>query len=209
MPGEPHAFIPTRTSLLARLKNWDDQEGWKRFFDTYWKLIYSVACKAGLGDAEAQDVVQETIIGVAKKMPAFKYDRSVGSFKGWLLQLTRWRIADHLRKRQYQSRGEKLPREETLDTAIAEREADPTAFNLEAIWNEEWRKHLMKAAMEKAKQQVSPAHFQMFHLHVVKNMPAKEVARHLEVKLPEVYFAKSKVGRLVQQEIKELEQRMI
>ena len=209
MTIEPDEFIPTRASLLTRLKNWDDQEGWKRFFDTYWKLIYSVGRKAGLSDAEAQDAVQETIIAVAKKMPQFKYDSSVGSFKGWLLQLTRWRIVDLLRKKQYQSHGQQLRREETLNTTLAERAPEPAAPDLESVWDGEWNKHVMEAAVEKAKRQVSPAQFQMFYLHVIKNLPAKDVARRLEVKLAEVYFAKYKVGRLVQKEIKILEKKML
>src|SRR5580658_10178103 len=53
--------IPTRRSLLSRLKNWNDNESWKTFFDTYWRLIYNTAVRAGLNDAEAQDVVQDTI----------------------------------------------------------------------------------------------------------------------------------------------------
>ena len=67
MSDEPHEFIPTRASLLSRLKNWDDQDSWKDFFDTYWKLIYAAALKSGLSDAEAQDVVQDTVVSVAKK----------------------------------------------------------------------------------------------------------------------------------------------
>ena len=93
-------FILTRYSLLSRLQNWDDQESWKSFFDTYWRLIYSIALKSGLTEAEAQDVVQETIICVAKDIDKFKHDRALGSFKGWLRNLTRWRIADQLRKRK-------------------------------------------------------------------------------------------------------------
>ncbi len=49
--------IGTRHSLLSRLKDWDDQDSWRDFFNTYWKLIYGVAIKSGLTDAEAQDVV--------------------------------------------------------------------------------------------------------------------------------------------------------
>jgi len=49
-------FIPTRRSLLSRLKNWKDQASWQEFFDTYAKLIHSVAIKAGLSDAEAQEM---------------------------------------------------------------------------------------------------------------------------------------------------------
>jgi|SRR5437867_3181385 len=71
----------TRWSLLTRLKNWDDQESWKEFFDLYWRLVYNVAIKAGLTDPEAQDVVQETVITVAKNLKDFKTDPARGSFK--------------------------------------------------------------------------------------------------------------------------------
>src|SRR5213595_918550 len=94
------SFAATRRSLVDRLVNWDDQKRWQEFFDTYWKLIYSAARKAGLTDAEAQEVVQETVITVAKKIDKLKYDPAIGSFKGWLLQITRWRIVDQFRKRE-------------------------------------------------------------------------------------------------------------
>src|ERR1700751_1652211 len=90
----------TRRSLVERLDNWEDRKHWQEFFDTYWKLIYSAARKSGLTDVEAQEVVQETIITVAKSIEKLKYDPAVGSFKGWLLQITRWRIADQFRKRE-------------------------------------------------------------------------------------------------------------
>src|SRR5215472_5615555 len=92
-------FIPTRYTLLSRLLNWEDNESWKDFFDTYWRLIYSVARKSGLTEVEAQEVVQETVISVAKHIHKFRLDRKLGSFKGWLRNITRWRIADQLRKR--------------------------------------------------------------------------------------------------------------
>ena len=86
--------IPTRYTLLSRLQNWEDNESWRDFFDTYWRLIYTVAVKSGLTDTEAKEVVQETIICVARNIQKFKRDRKLGSFKGWLLQVTRRRIAD-------------------------------------------------------------------------------------------------------------------
>src|SRR5580700_7935799 len=84
--------IPTRRSLLSRLKNWNDDESWKVFFETYWRLIYNTAVRAGLNDAQAQDVVQETVISVLKSISSFRYDPSKGTFKGWLLRLTQRRI---------------------------------------------------------------------------------------------------------------------
>src|SRR5258707_14472824 len=83
-------LLPTRQSLLSRLKDRKDENSWKVFFDTYWKFIYNVGIKSGLSQHEAQDVVQETVISVMKAMPSFSYDPANGSFKQWLLQLTSW-----------------------------------------------------------------------------------------------------------------------
>ena len=72
---DPDTLLPTKQSLLVRLRDWQDQAGWLRFFDTYWQVIYNVARNAGLSDAEAQDVVQNTFIYLARRMPNSQYDR--------------------------------------------------------------------------------------------------------------------------------------
>ena len=74
MPSQPEELIPTRETLLSRLKDMGDEDSWQEFFETYWKLIYGTARKAGLADDEAQDIVQETVISVAKNIEGFKYD---------------------------------------------------------------------------------------------------------------------------------------
>ena len=60
-------------------------------FDTYWHLIYGLAMKCGLTDAEAQDAVQETRLSAAKQMPELNDDPALGPLKGWLLLITRRR----------------------------------------------------------------------------------------------------------------------
>lgn len=203
--ADPDEFIPTRKSLLHRLKNWEDQASWKDFFETYWRLIYTVARKAGLSDTEAQEVVQETLIAVSKQMPNFEYDPILGSFKAWLMQITRRRIADQWRGKHYQAGGKRLPKEEALGTSIIEGYPDPVGVNLERLWDEEWKKTLFDAALERVKHQVAALQYQAFHLHVVGAVPARNVAQRLGIKLPEVYFAKYKVGALIKKEIAWLE----
>ncbi|MEW6302976.1 MAG: sigma-70 family RNA polymerase sigma factor [Verrucomicrobiota bacterium] len=208
MPDAADEFIPTRRTLLSRLKDWDDQESWRDFFNTYWRLIYSVARKSGLSDAEAQEVVQETVISVAKKMGDFKYDPARGSFKGWLLQLTRWRIADQLRRRLPLGDAAR-PGDDTARTGTIERVADPESLRLDAVWDEEWERNLMDAALARVKRQVNPRHYQIFDLYVLKKWPVGKVASTLGVNVAQVYLAKHRVASLLKRQVKLLEGKLV
>jgi RNA polymerase sigma-70 factor (ECF subfamily) len=125
------------------------------------------------------------------------------------MQVTRRRISDQFRKKRYQAGDQRLPREEPLDTTLAESIPAAESFNLEHLWNSEWQKHLVEAAVEKVKASANPKQFQMFHLHVTRRIPARDVAQRLGVKLPEVYFAKYKISALLRKQIKLMENRGI
>src|SRR5215467_2913469 len=153
-------FIPTRESLLERLKRWDDQESWREFFDIYWRLIYGAAVKSGLNDAEAQDVVQDTVIIVAKKMEDFKYDPAVDSFKGWLLFLTRKQIAQQYRKRAKNHGAAGQAARLAEFTPEVEEIPEQAGAGLEALWEREWERNLWEAALAKVKLQVNARQFQ-------------------------------------------------
>ena len=210
--------IPTRQSLLARLKDLGDHESWREFFDTYWRLIHATALKAGLTESEAEEVVQEVMIATAKKIPDFTYDPAKDSFKGWLLSVTRWKVADQFRKRPATPppeivgeaptparRVRAVPAEdESSRTATVERVVDPKSLNLDAIWDSEWRENLLRAALDRVKQRVNPAHYEMYHLHVVQGLSPRETARALGVSTAAVHLAKHRVGRLVKGELKRL-----
>lgn len=196
--------VPTRQSLLSRLRDWNDQDSWRDFFDTYWSLIYATATKAGLSDAEAQDVVQETILGVMKSMPDFKYDAKNGSFKGWLMRLTSWRIVDHIRKRKSGPDGEAITRLAESDQELLEQMLDPESLKLEAIWEEEWERNLLQAALERVKKRVDPKLFQIFDSHVCQNWPVARVVRAYGVNPGKVYLTKLRISRMLKQEIEYL-----
>src|SRR5215831_3040883 len=196
--------LPTRQSLLERLKRWDDQESWRDFFNLYWGLLYSTAIKAGLSDSESQDVVQDTVILVSRKMEGFKYNPGVDSFKGWLLYLTRKRIA-----MEYRRRARRRARA-ALNEATAEIEAlpDPVGPGLDKVWDEEWHKTMWDAAIAQVKKQVALKQFQIFDLYVVKERPAKEVAQALGVAVAQVYLAKHRISALVKHELLQLKEKL-
>jgi RNA polymerase sigma factor (sigma-70 family) len=192
-------FLPTRHSLLQRLKRWDDQESWRDFFNLYWGLLYSTAIRAGLSDSEAQDVVQDTVILVSKKMEGFRYNPEVDSFKGWLLYLTRKRIALEYRRR---ARGRaRTPADPNEPNAEIEAFPDPAGPGLEKVWEEEWQRAKWDAAITRVKEQVALKQFQMFDLYVVKDLPAREVAQALGVAVAQVYLAKHRISALVKREL--------
>lgn len=210
MNDETDDLIPTRWTLIARLKDWDDQESWREFFDTYWRLIYGVAIKSGLSHAEAQDVVQETVRSVSKNMKGFKADPAFGSFKSWLLHLTRWRITDQVRRRGREVRLADVGTQsgsgtDSKGTAIEARIPDPAGNALDKIWEEEWEKHLIEAALEKLKKQASARHYQAFYLHAIKQVAPAKVAETLGITVDQVYLIKHRLTKLFEEAIKEVE----
>src|SRR5262249_43495481 len=204
-PMTKPTLLATRRSLVERLADWGDQRRWQEFFDTYWKLIYSAARQAGLTDTEAQEVVQETVITVAKNIEKLNYNPAIGSFKGWLLQITRWRIADQFRKRPPGNAKRPRSADDRL-TATIERVPDSRIVDLNAVWEQEWKENLFEAAIARVKKKVEPKQFQIFDCYVRKEWPAQKVAARLGVNIGQVYLARHRVGALLKKEIGALEE---
>lgn len=205
----PEELIPTRKSLLGRLKNWQDNESWADFFNTYWKLIYNFAVQRGLAHQEAEEVVQETVLAVAKSIPNFQYDPAKCAFKTWLLTVTRSKIANQFDKR---ARRPPIvdPADDSRRTPLMERVGDEQAQQQwERAWDNEWEKNLMDAAIQRVKRRVSIEQFQMFDLFVLKDWPARDVAKTLGVTIAHVYVAKHRLAKLVKKEVVILEQKNV
>jgi RNA polymerase sigma factor (sigma-70 family) len=205
VPNLDDEFIPTRATLLQRLKNWEDQSSWQDFFETYWKFIYGVARKSGLSEDDAQDLVQETMVSVAKHMPNFKYDPETGSFKAWLQTLVRWRISDHVRKRAQTPGRVEL----SADQTWALKEIPDASQTLNQIYEEEWQKNLVEAAIAKVKVRLDPQKYQIFDFYVNKGWPTEKVATAFNISVSQVYLAKNRITEMIKAEVKRLETEML
>ena len=195
----------TRRTLLSRLRNLDDQESWRTFFDLYWRLLYNVARKSGLDDPGAQEIVQETVIAVARKMPEFRYDPARGTFRQWLLRITRRRIIDHLRRIYRQPPKaevalELLDEDEEHAAAVI----DESESAIEAAWNEEWEKSTFDAALARVRASVNPRHFQVFDYCVLKEWPTSKVAATLGLNAAQVYLAKHRVAQAMKRAVRRI-----
>jgi len=197
-------LIPTRTTLLERLKDWQDDSSWRDFFDIYWKLIYGVAIKGGLTKEEAQDVVQETMLTVAKQMPNFKYDGKAGSFKSWLLNTTRWRITDQFRKREALAVSHSSSDDADIGTRTADKMIDPASQDMNALWEAEWERNLLEAAIMKVKRRLDPQKYQIFDFSVNKEWPPEKIAAAFSIPIAQVYLAKHRATAMIKEEVEKM-----
>ena len=198
-------LLETRSSLIQRLKATINGESWEEFFHTYWELIYNVARRAGLSEADAQDIVQETILKVHNSLDRFEYNRKRGTFKGWLRTVTRSRLNDFLKKQQRRP-ALNQPLEEAADEL--QNLEDPEGPEIEKIWDEEWNRNLIQAALSRTKKLSSPKQFQIFKCHYIDEWTVRETCRTLGVNAAQVYMAKQRVGKIFREAVETLQEQV-
>ena len=181
----------TSVSLLQRLRNPDAHADWSRFVALYTPMVYHWACRLGLQDTDAADLVQEVFTLLFRKLPNFTYQRD-GSFRAWLhaVLVNKWR--ERLRGRPIPvPRGDDLP-----EVACP----DPVHDLAEA----EYQKHLLMRALQLMQVEFQPTTWKACWEHAILGRPVAEVARELNITVNAVYLAKSRVLRRLRQELEGL-----
>ena len=197
--------LQTRRSLLSRLRDYEDKESWQTFFDRYWRLLYNVARRAGLDDVDAQDVVQDTVMAVAKEIPQFRYDPERGSFKQWLFRILRRRVSDHFRKLYRQPAHAGISPETLEETGHADAIVMRDGASLSDAWDQEWERSVLDAAIAQVRAQANPKHFQVFDYCVLKEWPVAKVAATLGMSAAQVYLARHRVSQAVKRAARRIE----
>src|SRR5262249_34954043 len=157
-------MIKTPSSLLQRLRRSGDAAAWERFVDLYTPLLYFWACRMGVQAQDAADLVQEVFATLLQKLPEFDYDKNRG-FRAWLRTVTvnKWR--DNRRRHGAALRGGN-------DAGLDELAVPDAA---EALWDQEFRQHLVGQALEIMRTDFQPATWQAFWGLVVEGRPAAAV----------------------------------
>jgi RNA polymerase sigma-70 factor (ECF subfamily) len=194
------ATLPTtRATLLTQLRqDPSDQAGWDEFVERYGRHIYRWCRQWKLQDADAEDVTQDILAQLTQKLPAFAYDPS-RSFRGWLKTVAHhaWRDFDDSRRHTRRAAGGGQVRELMLTLEAREDLAQKLeeAFDLE----------LLEAAKARVRLRVAPHTWEAFRLTALEGLPVAEVASRVHLQVAMVYVAKSKVLRMLQEEIAKLE----
>jgi RNA polymerase sigma-70 factor (ECF subfamily) len=177
-------MVTTSASLLDRLRRPDDAEAWTRFVELYTPLLHRWACRLGLQEADAADLVQDVFGLLLRKLPEFEYDPK-RSFRGWLrtVLVNRWR--------NWPRRGEAaltadLPGPDPAD----DRDED------------EYRRYVVGRALKIMQTDFEPPTWKACWECVVNGRPAAEVAAELGMTVAAVYIARSRVLRRLREELR-------
>lgn len=188
----------TRPSLLVRIRDLQDDEAWSQFVDIYAPLVYGFARKHGLQDADAADLTQDVLRGVARGAGQLAYDRERGTFRGWLFTVARNALCNFLivQKRQIQGSG---------DSDVKEMLENQPASEDEAAWDLDYEKRLFTWAAERVRHEFKDSTWQAFWRTAVQGETVKETAQKLKTTVGAVYIARSRVLARLKEEIQSMQ----
>jgi RNA polymerase sigma-70 factor (ECF subfamily) len=182
----------TSTSLLERLQDRLDSAAWQRLVSLYSPCIHSWLRRYALQASDAEDVVQEVLGVVARRLPEFRHNQRPGAFRAWLRAITVNCLRSFVRYRQHHP-----PAPGATDLASdLDRLEDPDS-DLSRLWDLEHDRHVAARLLELVKPEFTAYTWQAFHRQALEGVPAGAVAAELGISVNAVHIAKSRVlGRL-------------
>jgi RNA polymerase sigma-70 factor (ECF subfamily) len=198
MPSKP-ITSSTCLSLLGRVRQQPaDQAAWSQVAHRYGRMIQNWCRRWGLGPHDAEDLSQKVLLELSQQMASFQYDAQ-GSFRAWLKTIAYRTWCDHLERRRRDEQG-------TGDSAVLQMlNSTEARDNFMRQLEEEWNRELLAEAMRIVKARVQDHTWDAFRLMSQEALSGQEVAERLNMKVGAVWVAKSKVQKMIAEEIRELE----
>jgi RNA polymerase sigma factor (sigma-70 family) len=189
----------TSITLLSRLRQAPaDQAAWEEFVERYSPRIYGWCRRWDLQEADAQDVTQDVLLRLADKMRTLAYDPS-RSFRGWLKTLAHHAWYDFVKKREQAGAG-------SGDSAVLQKlEALEARADLLQRLDEQFDRELLDEAEARVRLRVSPHIWEAFRLLAMEGCSGARAAEQLHMKVSAVFVARSKVQRMLREEVRKLE----
>jgi RNA polymerase sigma-70 factor (ECF subfamily) len=195
-----HQFPETRASLLLRLPNASDLVAWDEFVNLYSPCVVRVVTRSGLQQADAENVLQEVLLRVAKSIELWLNRAERGGFRPWLLRIAKNETINLLTRkatRPFEFAGNSVGANLEL---LADDHGDlATSIDLE------YEREVFLWAAEQVRESVSPHTWQAFWLSHVDGLSIEEVSNRLNLETANVYFARSRVMKRLKQIVQEFE----
>lgn len=172
----------TPLSLLDRLRT-GDPDSWARMQALYAPLMRSWLRPRGLQPADIDDLTQNALAVVFRRLPGFRHNGRTGAFRTWLRGVVGNVLRDHLR-----AAGR---RPDAGAELLAELE-DPGS-ELHRWWDAEHDRYVLRGLLALAEPAFSPETWAAFMGTALDGRPAADVAAELGLTLNAVHLARSRV----------------
>jgi RNA polymerase sigma-70 factor (ECF subfamily) len=189
----------TSFSLLERLRQDPDESAWERLVDLYTPLIRVWLRRYALLDQDADDLVQEVLTIVVRKIPEFKKNAQVGSFRRWLRSITVNCLRGFWRSQRYRPKAAGIGD----FAAVLDQLEDPHSA-LSRLWDEEHDAHVARRLLARIRPHFEAKTWLAFQRVAIEGVPVDLVAKELGITVNAVFIAKSRVVHLLKQEGKGL-----
>lgn len=192
-------FPDTRESLLARVKDPQDEDAWRRFVTVYRPVIYRLARGRGLQDADAQDLTQQVLLSVAHAIERWEPDPGKGRFRSWLSRIVRNAAMNALTRRHPDMAvgGSEVAK-------LLEQLPEPDESSL-ADFDHEYRRAVFRWAQDRIRQEFHESTWDAFWRTAVQGQSVEQAADQLGRSLGAVYAARSRVMRRLKEAVRQFE----
>jgi RNA polymerase sigma-70 factor, ECF subfamily len=185
-------MFTTSLTLIGRLREPSDAEAWAQFVALYAPLLRAWVCPFCGQDADADDVIQEVLVVVVRRLPEFAHSRRMGAFRTWLKAVATNKLGDYLRSASRRPAG-------SPDLVLAQL-ADPSS-ELSREWDRQHARHLTQALLQKIRGEFEPATWEAFRRVTMQDEPTAAVAAALGKTANAVMIARSRVLARLRQEL--------
>lgn len=179
--------MDTSASLLESLRVAADEAAWETLCDLYSPLIRGWLTRLGAAPDDLDDLVQEVLVVVMRRVPDFRRERA-GAFRSWLKTISGNCLRDHWRRKRKQGL---TPGGSDFAELLAQL-ADPQS-GLSKIWEQEYDKHVTQSLLQRIRHHFSEKTWTAFHRFTLEGASAETVAADLEMTTNAVFIAKSRV----------------
>ena len=166
------------------------------FINRYGRKIFAWCRKWNLQEADSEDVTQTVLLKLADKMKTFDYD-ATKSFRAWLKTVAWHVLSDYCDSRKAVAVGG--------DEAVSLLENLKAREDLVQRLDEEFDRELFEEATSRVKSRVTPKTWEAFERTAVQGQAGSEVGAALGMKVATVFVARSKVQKMLQEEVAKLD----
>jgi RNA polymerase sigma-70 factor (ECF subfamily) len=184
----------THVSLLCDLKGGVRQaEAWAVFHDRYRDVILGWCLRRGLPHDAAEDLTQDVLVKLFRKLPEYTHDPAQGRFRSWLKTVVNNAVIDSLRRR----RATPEPAGGVAELEILA--GPPGAEDGDELSGliEDRARRAANEALDRVRGRVKDTTWRAFYLTLVDQRPTAEIARELGLSAAAVYKAAYRVKEMV------------